>query len=138
MVIVDIELVIFEDWMEWFLGYIEVWFFYVVEDENGNVVVWISFEIFYGRFVYNKIVEVSIYIDEVCCGKGVGLYLLQEVFCIVLDFGICLFMVFIFGYNKLSLKLFEKYGFVEWGLFFGIVEMDGKRYDLKILGRELL
>jgi len=46
-------------------------------------------------------------------------------------------IIHVSGHNKPSLKLFEKHGFAEWGLFPGIAEMDGKRYDLKILGREL-
>lgn len=46
-------------------------------------------------------------------------------------------MAFIFGHNVPSIKLFEKFGFTEWGVFPGIAEMDGKRYDLNILGREL-
>ncbi|SPU04686.1 putative phosphinothricin acetyltransferase [Bacillus tequilensis] len=137
MVTADTEPVTPEDRMEWFLGHTESRPLYVAEDENGNVAAWVSFETFYGRPAYNKTAEVSIYIDEACRGKGVGSYLLQEALRIAPELGIRSLMAFIFGHNKPSLKLFEKHGFSEWGRFPGIAEMDGKRYDLKILGREL-
>ncbi len=137
MVTADTEPVTPEDRMEWFLGHTESRPLYVAEDGSGNVAAWISFETFYGRPAYNKTAEVSIYIDEACRGKGVGSYLLKEALRIAPKLGIRSLMAFIFGHNKPSLKLFEKHGFAEWGLFPGIAEMDGKRYDLKILGREL-
>lgn len=66
MVTADTEPVTPEDRMEWFSGHTEARPLYVAEDENGNVVAWISFETFYGRPAYNKTAEVSIYIDEAC------------------------------------------------------------------------
>jgi phosphinothricin acetyltransferase len=137
MVTADTEPVTTEDRMAWFLGHTDERPLYVAEDESGDVAAWISFERFYGRPAYNKTAEISIYIHESCRGKGAGNHLLQEALRIAPELGIRSLMAFIFGHNKPSLKLFEKHGFKEWGLFPGIAEMDGKRYDLKILGREL-
>ncbi len=137
MVTADTEPVTPEDRMEWFLAHTEKRPLYVAQDENGTISAWISFETFYGRPAYNKTAEISIYIHEGFRGKGAGSYLLQEALRLAREFDIRSLMAFIFAHNQPSIKLFEKFGFEEWGLFPGIAEMDGKRYDLKILGREL-
>lgn len=137
MVTADTEPVTPEDRMEWFWDIQSHARSMLPRTKTETSAAWISFETFYGRPAYNKTAEVSIYIDEACRGKGIGSYLLQEALRIAPNLGIRSLMAFIFGHNKPSLKLFEKHGFAEWGLFPGIAEMDGKRYDLKILGREL-
>ncbi len=117
MVTADTEPVTLEDRMEWFWGIQRHVRSMLPRTKTGTFVAWISFETFYGRPAYNKTAEVSIYIDEACRGKGVGSYLLQEALRIAPNLGIRSLMAFIFGHNKPSLKLFEKHGFAEWGLF---------------------
>lgn len=137
MVTADTEEVTAEDRMDWFLKHTDQRPLFVAEDENGKMAAWISFETFYGRPAYDKTAEISIYLHEDCRGKGAGSFLLQEALRIAPEIGIRNLMAFIFGHNVPSIKLFEKFGFTQWGVFPGIAEMDGKRYDLNILGREL-
>ncbi|MBT2713459.1 N-acetyltransferase [Pseudomonas sp. ISL-88] len=137
MVTADTEEVTTEDRMDWFLRHTDKRPLFVAEDENGKVAAWISFETFYGRPAYEKTAEISIYLHEDCRGKGAGSFLLQEALRIASEIGIRNIMAFIFGHNVPSIKLFEKFGFTQWGVLPGVAEMDGKRYDLNILGREL-
>lgn len=137
MVTADTEEVTPADRMDWFLRHTDRRPLMVAEDETGKVAAWISFETFYGRPAYDKTAEISIYLHQDCRGKGAGSFLLKEALAFAPAIGIRSLMAFIFGHNVPSIKLFEKFGFTEWGVFPGIAEMDGKRYDLNILGREL-
>ncbi len=49
-----------------------------VEEIDGNIVAWISFESFYGRAAYHLTAEISIYVDAQYRGKGLGFKLLDE------------------------------------------------------------
>ncbi len=89
----------------------------VAEDETGKVAAWISFETFYGRPAYDKTAEISIYLHQDCRGKGAGSFLLKEALALAPAIGIRDLMAFIFGHNVPSIKLFEKFGFTEWGVF---------------------
>jgi phosphinothricin acetyltransferase len=46
-------------------------------------------------------------------------------------------MGLIFGHNTPSLKLFERFGFVRWGLLPRVTVLDGIERDVVILGRRL-
>ncbi|QHZ45319.1 GNAT family N-acetyltransferase [Bacillus sp. NSP9.1] len=137
MVTADIEPVSPEEKMNWFLNHTEARPLYIVENEAGETIGWISFESFYGRPAYAKTAEVSIYLHEAHRGKGMGSKILQIALEAASKLGIRSLMAFIFAHNTPSIRLFEKHGFAEWGHFPGIAEMDGNRYDLKILGKEL-
>jgi len=47
---------------------------------NGNYSGWMSFNSFYGRPAYDGTVEVSIYLEEIARGKGLGKICLQKAF----------------------------------------------------------
>lgn len=110
---------------------------YVKTDEEGNIYGWLSFETFYGRPAYNGTVEMSIYLNQNYRGKGLGSLFLQEALELAPSLGIRTLLAFIFGHNEASIKLFKKHGFETWGHLPRIAEMDGNRYDLDILGKEL-
>lgn len=137
MVTADTEPVTPEERLNWFLNHTEARPLYIVENEQGDITGWVSFEAFYGRPAYNKTAEVSIYLHEDHRGKGAGSAVLEKALEAAPKLGIRSLMAFIFAHNEPSIKLFKKYGFTEWGHFPGIAEMDGIRYDLKILGKEL-
>ncbi|KAA6452111.1 GNAT family N-acetyltransferase [Bacillus swezeyi] len=137
MVTADTKPVTPEEKMNWFLGHTKARPLYIVENEAQEMIGWISFESFYGRPAYAKTAEVSIYLHEAHRGKGAGSAVLKKALEAAPKLGIRSLMAFIFAHNEPSIKLFQKYGFAEWGHFPGIAEMDGNRYDLKILGKEL-
>ncbi|WP_449387363.1 N-acetyltransferase family protein [Chryseobacterium lineare] len=110
---------------------------WMVEDHEKNVLGWVSFSSFYGRPAYNSTVEVSIYMDESCRGKGFGKKVLQ--YCIenAKNFGIKTLLGFIFLHNEPSLKLFRHFGFENWGTFPNVAVLDGIERTLIILGKRI-
>ena len=98
---------------------------------------WISFESFYGRPAYAKTAEVSIYLDASVRGKGVGTAALGYVISKCPSLGIENLLAFIFGHNKASIRLFQKFEFEQWALLPEVAELDGIKRDLVILGRKV-
>ncbi len=104
---------------------------------DGHIAGWLSFQSFYGRPAYHGTVEVSIYVSTESLGKGVGSELLRFAIdqCPSLD--ITRLVGFIFAHNKPSIKLFQKFGFEQWGYLPGVADLDGIERDLVILGKRL-
>ncbi len=109
----------------------------IIEDANNSVVGWVSFQSFYQRPAYNATVEISIYLDPLYRGKGIGRQVLQ--YCIETspNFGIKTLLSFIFAHNEPSLKLFRHFGFEEWAPFPNVAILDGVERSLKILGKRI-
>lgn len=108
-----------------------------VAEIDGWVVGWLSFQAFYGRAAYSRTAELSVYIapDHQRCGVGRQLLGLAIERCSSLGFKNLL--AFIFGHNEPSLRLFEQFGFKEWGLFPRVAELDGIERDLIIFGKRV-
>lgn len=133
----DTEPVSVEDRRQWFLNHSEKRPLYVKTDEDGHIYGRLSFETFYGRPAYNGTVEMSIYLNQDYRGQGLGSLFLQEAIELAPSLGIRTILAFIFGHNEAGIRLFKKHGFETWGHLPRIAEMDGSRYDLDILGKEL-
>ncbi|XLZ71369.1 N-acetyltransferase family protein [Massilia sp. SR12] len=111
---------------------------WVVEEvERDGIIGWISYSNFYGRPAYSGTAEVSIYIDEAWRGKGVGRYALQEAIDFAPQVNVHTVLGFIFGHNKPSLALFEKFGFETWANLPRVANLDGIERDLIILGKRV-
>lgn len=111
---------------------------WVVEQaERDGIIGWISYSNFYGRPAYSGTAEVSIYIDEAWRGKGVGRYALQEALDFAPQVNVHTVLGFIFGHNKPSLALFEKFGFETWAKLPRVANLDGIERDLIILGKRV-
>lgn len=136
MVTADTEPVSVQSKEEWFYAHGPVRPLWVVE-ENGITIAWVSFQSFYGRPAYRHTAEISIYIAETERGKGMGKKLLDYSLAKCPELEIKTLLGFIFGHNKPSIKLFKKSGFIEMGHFPRVAEMDGKAYDLVILGKRI-
>jgi L-amino acid N-acyltransferase YncA len=135
MVTADTEPVTVESREDWFYKHSAnkrpLW---MVENEEGKITGWVSFQSFYGRPAYKATVEISIYLDEKFRGRGLGKQILQHCINVSPDYGIKTLLGFIFAHNEPSLRLFEQSGFKEWGHFPDIAELDGVERSLKILG----
>ncbi|OIP84934.1 MAG: N-acetyltransferase [Porphyromonadaceae bacterium CG2_30_38_12] len=110
---------------------------WMIENNSGETVGWVSFQSFYGRPAYNATVEISIYIDEQFRGRGFGKSILK--YCIeqCKNLKIETLLAFIFSHNEPSIKLFERFGFEHWGLLPDIARMDEENYSLRILGKKV-
>jgi len=138
MVTADTEPVSVTDRQKWFDEHNStnrpLW---VVENNNGKTVGWVSFQSFYGRPAYNATVELSIYLATNERGKGLGKEILR--YCIekAPSFGVKTILGYIFSHNEPSLKLFAHAGFEVWATLLGIALLDGVERSVKILGKRI-
>jgi Sortase and related acyltransferases len=123
MVTADTSPVEVESRMEWFHQHNEKRPLQVVESDN-EICAWISYQNFYGRPAYQKTAEVSIYLNQNTRGKGLGAILLDNAIKECPSLQIENLLAFIFSHNIPSVKLFEKFGFEQWGFLPGVAELD--------------
>ncbi|MCG2584711.1 GNAT family N-acetyltransferase [Massilia sp. TS11] len=107
------------------------------EGDDPAIVGWISYSNFYGRPAYAGTAEVSIYIDEAWRRKGVGRYALEQAIAFAPQIKVHTLLGFIFGHNKPSLGLFERFGFATWAHLPRVAILDGVERDLIILGKRV-
>ncbi len=87
----------------------------LVAEENGQVVGWAALSPTSARPAYRGVVEVSIYVDAACQGRGVGSALLAALCEESEQAGYwCLYSA-IFSINEASIALHKKCGFREIG-----------------------
>lgn len=98
---------------------------------------WMSFNSFYGRPAYNGTVEVSIYLETLARGKGLGKACLQHAFEACNALHIKTLLGFIFDHNEPSLQLFHKMGFEQWAHLPRIANMVDAERGLIILGKRV-
>jgi L-amino acid N-acyltransferase YncA len=110
---------------------------WIVEEDNGNTIGWVSFQAFYGRPAYDGTAEVSIYLDPLQRGKGYGKKILQYCIDNAGSLKINILLGFIFAHNTPSLQLFTALGFEEWGHLKNIALLDGIERSVKILGKRV-
>jgi L-amino acid N-acyltransferase YncA len=110
---------------------------WMVEDDNKNIIGWVSFQSFYGRPAYDATAEISIYLHPLQRGKGYGEAILQYCIDTAPAYKIKNLLGYIFAHNLPSLQLFNKLGFEEWGHLKNIAILDGVERSLKILGKRL-
>ncbi len=109
---------------------------WIIETEH-QIIGWLSFQSFYGRPAYKATAEISIYIHPAYQGQGIGKSLLNEAIHRSHHLGLKTLMAFIFAHNIPSIKLFQKFGFEQWGYLPRVALLDGKEKDLTIFGRHL-
>ncbi len=107
---------------------------WMVEDQNNQLLGWVSFQSFYGRPAYDATVEISIYLDEQQRGRGLGKQILQHCMDKAPGLGVHTLLGFIFAHNLASIALFEKMGVEEWANLPNIATLDQEERSLKILG----
>jgi len=134
----DLQPVSVESRLSWYRAHspnsLPIW---VMESEQ-NIVGWLSFQLFYGRAAYQHTAEVSIYVapDRQCC--GIGQKLLQSAIMRSPQLQLKTLMGIIFAHNQPSLRLFEKFGFQQWGYLPQVAELDSVERDVIILGLRCL
>jgi len=138
MVTADTDFVSAESKQKWFFAHNPhkrpLW---VVENQEKDILAWVSFQSFYGRPAYDATVEVSIYVDENYRGKGLGKQILEYALQKAPEYGFKTILGFIFAHNEPSLRLFYHFGFEDWGNLPKVAELDGREIDLKIVGKRV-
>jgi phosphinothricin acetyltransferase len=110
---------------------------WMIENEANETLGWVSFQSFYGRPAYNATVEISIYLDTLQRGKGLGRVVLQHCIGQAPNYNMKTLLGYIFAHNEPSIKLFKSLGFEDWALFPNIAELDGVERSLRILGKRI-
>lgn len=138
MVTADTEDITVESRVQWFHEHTPdkrpLW---MIEDQQGTVLGWVSFSSFYGRPAYNGTAELSIYMAENSRGKGYGKKVLQYCIDNAPKFDLKTLLGFIFLHNEPSLKLFRHFGFEDWGVFPDVALLDGVERTLVIVGKRV-
>ncbi len=106
----------------------------IIYEKDGKVAGWISFKDFYGRPAYHLTAEIAVYVATEYQGQGVGSQLLANAVEMAPELGLKNILAFVFSHNLPSIKLFEKFGFSNWGQLPEVAAMDGSLYSLSILG----
>lgn len=134
----DVEEVSVESKQKWFNEHNpETRPLWIVEDHEDQIIGWVSFSSFHERPAYSGTVEVSIYLDESCRGKGYGKTILQYCIDNAGKFGVNNLVALIFLHNEPSLKLFRYFGFEDWGKLPDVAVLDGVERSLVILGKRI-
>jgi phosphinothricin acetyltransferase len=108
-----------------------------VAEENGQVAGWLSYSSFYGRPAYDSTCEVSLYLAPEYRRQGLGTQMLLRCIEHAPRIRVTTLLGFIFGHNELSLRLFEKMGFLRWGCLPRVAVLDSLERDLIIMGRRV-
>lgn len=138
MVTADLEPVSVKSRIDWFHEHTPdkrpLW---VIENDQSEMLGWVSFQDFYGRIAYNATAEISIYIDEAHQGKGIGKQALQYSMDHCERLNIKTLLGFVFAHNVPSLQLFYHFGFEDWAMLPNIANLDGIERSLKIVGKRI-
>lgn len=108
---------------------------YVLKNNAGEVLAWGCFSDYYPRDAYYISAEISIYVRHDMRGVGMGKVLLQYMLEQAPGLGIRNIVAVIFGHNHASIRLFESFGFLEWGRLPQICDLDGQLADVVLMGK---
>jgi L-amino acid N-acyltransferase YncA len=138
MVTADVEDISVESRVNWFHEHEPdkrpLW---VVENNAGDVIGWLSFSNFYGRPAYSGTAELSIYLHESTRRQGLGRYFLETAMCYAPQIQVHTLLGFIFGHNLASMNLFASYNFEVWANLPRVANLDGVERDLLIFGKRV-
>ncbi|HEY9906667.1 MAG TPA: N-acetyltransferase family protein [Thermosynechococcaceae cyanobacterium] len=137
IVTADLEPVSVESRVHWFRQHTpERYPLWVIELEEETAA-WLGFQPFYGRPAYRHTAELSIYVSPNHRRRGIGKLLLARAIAHSSTLQIKTLLGFIFAENQPSLRLFEQFGFEQWGYLPQVAEFGQVQRDLVILGRRL-
>lgn len=109
-----------------------------VIEKDDQVVGWCSLSAYRkGRQALASLAEISYYFHKDYQGQGLGTKMMAFALQKAHEYGFKNLVAILFGHNKASIKLLEKFGFKEWGNMPGTVEIDGALYDHCYYGLKL-
>lgn len=106
-----------------------------VMEADATVAGWLGFQSFYyGRAAYDTTAELSLYVSSAYRRQGIGQTLLKQAIMQSPSLGIQTLLGFIFAHNQPSLRLFEQFGFQQWGYLPGVAKFEAIPRDLVVMG----
>ena len=90
-----------------------------------------------GREAFRHTTEASLFVHENFRGQGVGNLLLSAAVDAAWALGFTAILAIVLDQNTGSIRLLEKHGFSQWGLFPEVGEIDGTRFNHLYFGLRL-
>jgi len=138
IVTADIEPISVESRLAWFHQHLPSQYPLWVMQAEAEIAGWLGFQQFYSkRQAYQSTAELSLYVAPVYQRQGIGQALLQAAIARSPSLGLKTLVGLIFAENQPSLRLFEKFGFQQWGYLPEIAEFGSISRDLVIVGRKV-
>ena len=110
---------------------------YVIKNDLGEMMAWGSFSNLYERPAYHISSEISIYVSRDFQRQGLARQLIDWMLVQAPKLGIQNVVALVFAHNEASLALFERLGFVQWGVMPQVCDMDGFTADVVMLGKAI-
>jgi L-amino acid N-acyltransferase YncA len=133
----DFEPVTVESRLAWFQAHTPhdrpLW----VMEIDGTIAGWLGFQSFYGRPAYQGTAELSLYVSPSYQRQGIGRKLVEQAIATAPTLQLTTLLGFIFADNQPSLKLFQQFGFEEWGYLPRVARFEKGEQDLVIVGRRI-
>jgi phosphinothricin acetyltransferase len=109
----------------------------VAEGADGSIAGWASINAYNARAAYRAVGELSIYIERLHRGQGVGQRLLGALEAVGRAHGFHKFVLFTFPFNGLGQGLYRKFGYREVGVFREQGTLDGRHVDVMAMEKLL-
>lgn len=109
-----------------------------IAELDGQVAGWLSLSPYrIGRQAFDHLAEITYYIDYAFHRKGVARALYEKALEHCKQQGVEMLVAFLYADNQASVKMLEKLGFEQWGLFPGAIRVIGNDLDHVIYGKKL-
>jgi phosphinothricin acetyltransferase len=109
----------------------------VVAASEGRIVGWGSLNSFNPRPVYDSVADFSVYVERSWRGKGVGRALLDALIEKARALGYHKLVLAAFPFNELGMRLYERAGFRQVGVYTEQGFVDGRWIDIVIMEKLL-
>lgn len=110
----------------------------LVAEYNEKVIGWISLSPYRkGRQALEHTGEISYYVHSNFLKKSIGGLLMLSMIEKSTELGYKNLIAILIDANKASINLLKKFGFEQWGLMRGIVEMENKTYSHLYYGKKI-
>jgi L-amino acid N-acyltransferase YncA len=109
----------------------------VAENPKKKIVGWASISPYNARYAYNGVGEISVYIDRVFRGQGIGQQLIRKLEEDAVKNDFHKLLLFTFSFNSLGQGLYHKMGYREVGVYKNQGKLDGKFVDVMAMEKLL-
>ena len=134
----DTEPVSIEERRDWFSQHSADAYPIFIAEEAGVLLGWCSLSPYRpGRAALRTTAEISYYMDASQRGKGIGSRLVQHALAEAPALGFTHLLAVLMDVNTGSIRLLEKFGFVQWGCLPGVARFGTTFCGQFIYGREL-
>ncbi len=134
----DTEPVTVEERRDWFSQHTAEIYPIFIAEEDGLLLGWCSLSPYRpGRAALRTTAEISYYVDSAQRGKGLGSRLVQHALTDAPALGFTHLLAILMDVNIGSIRLLEKFGFVQWGCLPGVARFGSSVCGQLIYGREI-